>query len=281
MRYLLTGENNAIILAADANHDIIALHSFKNDIYDGLDQAEDWIVCLVGGGRDVPVIHVIEKSLTTSCSGVTPGVEELMSCTTAYQVRGLPAPDADTVADNYHGSATFCADPWLAYAVMKARTCHPHELIPIAIDAALAFDKKHRRDSTCATKAADCIGNFVQWAWLVGARKISNVETRFSIYAQRRGKTYGNEMESLHLQKETTIWGQADDETLEWLFINAIVDPSNLSGVYIVWVLRQHFPRHFESCHTQRKRESVLNQYRKKACDFLTRVSIEKLSGET
>ena len=239
MQYLLSSKNNAIILAADADQKIMALHSFKSISY-GLNQAADGIVCLVGGGRDVPVIHVIEKSLTNTCIGATPGVDKLLACTTANDVRTLLAPDADTAAaNNYRGSATFCAAPWLAHSVMKARTHDPHELIPIAIDAALVFDNKHRGDSTHVSRAEDSVGDFVQWAWLIGGGGITKIEVchHFSIDMNICIDAYRNEMESMCLGKEPKCWSIHDDVKLTGLFVNATVDPSNLAGVYIVWVL--------------------------------------------
>ena len=289
IQFLLSNKN-AIILAADSDKKIIALHSFKK-LSNGLHPAAaaDRIVCLVGGGRDVPVIHVVEGSLTAPCSGATPGVDELKACTTANDIRALelPAPDTDTDAatSNYRGSATFFAAPWLAQAVMEATTHDPHELIPIVMDAAIAFafDKKHRGNRASATKAADSVGEFVQWAWLVGAGKITNVETCFSIETNMNIVAYSTQMESSCLGKQTMNWSTQDDEVLARLFTNATVDPTNLNGVYIVWVLRKYFPAtRLERCQNAKQRGERLRLYRRKACEFLVSISIcdEEAPGE-
>jgi hypothetical protein len=260
MHHLLSSENNAIILAADADRKIIALHSFNN--------IGNSLVCLVGGGRDAPVIRVIEGSLTAPCSGATPRVEELMACTAAKDVDNTTAAPAN---NNYQGSATFLGAPWLTLAVMKARTRHPHKLIPIAIDAARACDY------TIAKLALDSVENFVQWAWLVGAGKITNIEVpHFSIDMDFSIKAYRNEKEYSCFQNETTNWGTQENDKLEGLFINTTVDPSNFAGVYIVWVLREYFRRHFDRCRNNRQREFILLRYRKQACDFLADMSFSE-----
>jgi hypothetical protein len=188
MKQLLS-EEDAIVLAADACHKIIVLHSFKSfntAATSGtslLVPAENRMVCLVGDGRDVPVIRVVEGCLTATYSGATPGVDELMACTTVDDVEALSAPDGgtDTAPDNYHGSVTFWAAPWLAHAVMTAGTQCPHELIPIVIKAASAFGKEHGvtkevLDSTTM--------DFVQWAWLVGAGNITEIKVSFDASIQ-------------------------------------------------------------------------------------------------
>ena len=266
IQYLLSNEKNAILFAADADKKIITLHSFK--------KIDNGLVCLVGGGRDVPVIRVVEESLTAPCNGATPDMDVLLSCTTAEDV---DTADAAPANHNYQGSATFLGVPWLALAVMKARTHHPRKLIPIAIDAAKSFLKKHNVNSTIRTRVKDSVRDFVQWAWLVAEGNITNIEvcSRFSIDADICSKNYRSERESACLQKETMIWNANDTNKLDALFIDTTVDPSNFSGIYIVWVLREYFPRRFERCHNKRQREGILKRYREKACKFLADMSID------
>ena len=271
MKQLLS-EEDAIVLAADACQKIIVLHSFKNFGTDAtstsLKPAENRIVCLVGGGRDVPVIRVVEGWLTAPYCGATPGVDELMACTTVDDVEALSAPDGgtDTAPDNYHGSVTFWAAPWLAHAVMNAGTQCPHELIPIAIKAASAFGKEH------GVTAVD----FVQWAWLVGAGNITEIKTSFDAsiqFVEYRNDKHSSCLEPFLPQKPTCVWSEADNERVSNLIINATVDPTNLVGVYIVWVFRQYFPHHFDCLRLGRVREEKLLLYRKKACQFLAEMT--------
>ena len=196
-------------------------------------------------------------------------VAAVMACTAAKDVDNTTASPAN---NNYQGSATFLGAPWLTLAVMKARTRHPHELIPIAIDAARACDY------TIAKLALDSVGNFVQWAWLVGAGKITNIEVphHFSIDMDFSIKAYRNEKEYSCFQNETTNWGTQESDKLERLFINTTVDPSNFAGVYIVWVLREYFRRHFDRCRNNRQREDILRRYRNQACDFLADMSFSE-----
>ena len=67
-------------------------------------------------------------------------------------------------------------------------------------------------------------------------------------------------------------------EPLRNLFIQGIVDPSNLSGVYILKVFRKHFLGRFDKCRhdINQQQATILRYYRDVAADFLTPI----ISGE-
>ena len=75
----------------------------------------------------------------------------------------------------YPGSASFLPAPWLADAVIAENSSNPFLLITAVIAAATAFDLEHKEDKNYITTAADQAGNFILWAWGIGADRVSAI----------------------------------------------------------------------------------------------------------
>jgi hypothetical protein len=106
------------------------------------------------------------------CNLVTPTIDALRECKTAIEVAEVEAPNENDLV-TYPDSATFLPAPWLAEAVIAANSSNPFLLITIVNAAAKAFDEEHKEDEDYITSAEDHTGDFLFWAWAVGAGRVS------------------------------------------------------------------------------------------------------------
>ena len=116
--------------------------------------------------------------LTAECNLVTPTIDALRECTTATEVAELEAPDKNGLV-TYPGSASFLPAPWLADVVVAANSSDPFLLITVINAAATAFDLEHEEDENYITSAADHAGDFILWAWGIGADRVSTISIIF------------------------------------------------------------------------------------------------------
>jgi hypothetical protein len=79
----------------------------------------------------------------------------------------------------YPGSASFLPAPWLADAVIAANSSDPFFLITVVNTAARVFDLEHKEDENYITSAADHAGDFILWAWGIGADQVSAIHIIF------------------------------------------------------------------------------------------------------
>ena len=165
----LISEQDVVIFARDAHRNVFTLHNFK--AFGGtLIRPTQKVCALMGGGSNAPVVQVSVNSLLVDCRFQTPPVEDLMDCTSAFDVENL-----DTEVENrgvFNGSATFLGPPWLVQVIMGADTAEPTELIPLVIAAAKDFDADHANDINFTTKALSTAENFVLWLWGVHVGKV-------------------------------------------------------------------------------------------------------------
>ena len=81
---------------------------------------------------------------------------------------------------NYPGSASFLPVPWLADAVIAANSSDPFFLITVVNTTARVFDLEHKEDENYITSAADHAGDFILWAWGIGADQVSAIHIIFN-----------------------------------------------------------------------------------------------------
>ena len=167
----LTGDPGAVILVSDANNKIIALHSFKNFGGTRIRPANNF-ACLIGGGASAPIVSINEQSITANCSIATPTIAAITNCTSALAIRNLPHP-GDLAAVTFAGCSSFYGQPWLIEVILSANTSDPFDLIRLAILAATAFDTEHQDDNSYVTTATTHVGDFIIWAWGVGAGRVT------------------------------------------------------------------------------------------------------------
>ena len=120
---IITADPGAVILAADANKQIIALHSFKNFGGTRLRPANNF-ACLIGGSPSAPIVSINKQSITADCSIATPTIATISNCTSALAIRNLPEP-GDLAAVTFAGCTSFYGQPWLIEA-----SCHLTAVTP-------------------------------------------------------------------------------------------------------------------------------------------------------
>ena len=69
----------------------------------------------------------------------------------------------------YPGSASFHPAPWLADTVIAANSSDPFLLITVVNAGATVFELEHGEDENYITSVADHTGDFILWAWGIGA----------------------------------------------------------------------------------------------------------------
>lgn len=168
----LTDNKNYVFLAADRKKSIKIFHSPIN--FGGtMLRPTNKVVCLTGMGRSAVCVHLDIPSTISDCKIVTPTVEELAACETAEAVGNLiepnPIPEEEGFF-SYEGSNIMIPAPWLRDAIIAAETTKPFELIPIAIQAARAYDEANdNEDQNRAILHAD---DFCSWAWGVAVGRV-------------------------------------------------------------------------------------------------------------
>jgi hypothetical protein len=166
-----------VIFAAGKNKKLLTFHSFKN-AGGMLLCPENKLMCLLGAGASAIAIKINSKQLVANCNLVTPTIDELCECKTADKVSAIKAPN-ETGLMTYPGSASFLAAPWLVNTVTAANSSNPFHLIAVVNAAAKTFNKEHYADAEYITKGTNNAGDFIFWAWGVGAGRVT--KTSFSI----------------------------------------------------------------------------------------------------
>jgi hypothetical protein len=135
-------------------------------------------MCLSGTGEIATAFEVNLITLTADCNLVTPIIDALRECTTSTEVAKLEAPD-ENCRVTYPGSASFLPAPWLADAVIAANSSDPFLLITVVNAAATAFDLEQEEDENYVISATDHTGDFIIWAWGIGADRVSAISMFF------------------------------------------------------------------------------------------------------
>jgi len=173
----LTADPDMVLFPADSNKKLLVLHSFKN-AGGTLLRLEKKLMCLSGTGEFTTVFEVKQLTLMAECNLVTLTIDALCECTTATEVAEVEAPDENGLV-TYPGSATFLPAPWLADAVVAANLSNLFLLITVVNAPATTFYLEHEEDENYITSAIDHAGDFILWAWGIGADRVSAIRIIF------------------------------------------------------------------------------------------------------
>jgi hypothetical protein len=200
---MLTSDPNMVIFATVENKKLLTFHSFKN-AGGMLLCPENKLMCLLGTGASTIAIKINPKQLVANCNLITPTINKLSKCKTADKVSAIEAPN-ETGLVTYPGSASFLAAPWLVNAVMAKNSSNPFHLIAVVNAAAKTFDKEHDADAEYITKATDNAGDFILWAWGVGAGRVT--KTSFSIDPNDTNlELFKTQCHQTHISATNTAW---------------------------------------------------------------------------
>jgi hypothetical protein len=102
-------EIDTVILAADANKNILIFHSPKN--FGGTrTRPKNKLIRLIGLGAQATWVQLNLRTALTNCNIIVPEVNEIAGCTTAKEVNNIPIPDKNGVV-NFKGLAIFAPVP--------------------------------------------------------------------------------------------------------------------------------------------------------------------------
>ena len=101
----LVEEIDTVILAANANNNIMIMHSPKN-LGGTRSRPDNKVVCMLGMGPQAVSVQVDLNSALADCNIIVPTVQELAECRTAQDVADISAP-TDIGLVGFEGSAIF------------------------------------------------------------------------------------------------------------------------------------------------------------------------------
>jgi hypothetical protein len=161
-------------------------------------------MCLLGTGASAITIKINSKQLVANCNLVTLTINKLRKCKTADKVSAIKAPNKTGLVA-YPGSASFLAAPWLVNAVMAANSGNPFHLIAVVNAASKTFDEEQDADAEYITKATDNAGDFILWAWGVGAGRVT--KTSFLIDPNNTDlELFKTQRHQTHISTANTAW---------------------------------------------------------------------------
>ncbi len=159
-----------VLFTTNSSKKLLVLHSFKN-AGGTLIHPETKLMCLSGTGALVTAFEINPTTLMAECNLVTPTIDKLQECTTTIEVTKVDAPDKNGLV-TYPDSVSFLPAPWLVDAVIAANSSNPFLLITIANAAATVFNREHKEDPEYITPAENHAGDFILWAWEIGAGQV-------------------------------------------------------------------------------------------------------------
>ena len=168
----LVDQIDTVILIADANRNIMLLHSPK--YFGGTrSRPDNKVSCMIGLGARATSIFPVLNSALEDIHVVVPSVQELSGCESAQDVENIPALDQNG-EKGFEGSAIFIPGPVLRNAIIESNSRNPSELIPIIYQTAWTFDQE--RNINSAIPRAD---DLCAWIWSVKEGLVP--ETRYSV----------------------------------------------------------------------------------------------------
>ena len=168
----LVDEIDTVILIADANRNIMLIHSPKN--FGGTrSRPDNKVSCMIGLGARATIVFPVLNSALEDIRVVVPSVQELSGCESAQDVENIPVIDQNGVK-GFEGSAVFIPGPVLRNAIIESNSKIPSEIIPFIYQTARTFDQE--RNINSAIPHAD---DLCAWIWAVKEGLIP--ETRYSV----------------------------------------------------------------------------------------------------
>jgi hypothetical protein len=168
----LVDELDTVILAADANRNIMLLHSPKN--FGGTrSRPDNKVTCMIGFGARAACIFPDLNSAFADIRIVVPSVNELAACESAEELANIPTPN-ENGAIGFEGSGIFIPGPVLRNSIIESNSKDPFELIPIIYQTARIFNQELKTMSA-ETHADDMC------AWLYGVKTGLIPKMRYSV----------------------------------------------------------------------------------------------------
>jgi hypothetical protein len=130
----LVEDMDTIILAADANRNVLILHSPKN--FGGTQiHPENKVMALLGLGNQATPVKIVLNTVVADFNIFVPTIKELLACRNTIEVKALPITEDNGVV-GFEGSAVFIPAPELRNAILKSNSQDPFDLIPVVTAAA-------------------------------------------------------------------------------------------------------------------------------------------------
>jgi hypothetical protein len=172
-------EIDTVILAADANKNVLIFHSSKN--FGGTRTCpKNKLIGSIGLGAQATWVQIDLCTALANCNIIVPEVDEIAGCTTAQEVNNIPIPDSrQKPSGNFKGLASFAPAPAHGNAILATNTQDPFKLIPMLTRLAIKFDEavddNKERNGTATTHADDLN------AWLYGIKRGLIPEARYIV----------------------------------------------------------------------------------------------------
>ena len=139
---------------------------------------ENKLVCMLGMGPQAVSVLVNLNSALANCDIIVPTVLNLLGCTTAQEVKDIPALAGGVIG--FEGSLIYIPGLIFWNAIITSGSTNPFELISLMNATARAFEAK--------TRVAQVVlnGNPINHAddinaWLYGVHQGTIPETRYSV----------------------------------------------------------------------------------------------------
>jgi hypothetical protein len=186
-------EIDKVILAADANRNVLIFHSPKN--FGGTRTlSKNKVFGLIGLGTQAMWVQINLISALTNCNIVVPTVQELSDCKTAQEVNDIPIPAVNGFV-GFERLVIFIPTPALRNAMFATNIQDPIEQIPLMTTTARDFDnaaQANNMQGTALTHADDLN------AWLYRVKWGLINETRYNVISDN--KEAANFFNNRHLQ---------------------------------------------------------------------------------
>ena len=169
----LVDEIDTVILAADANRNVMLFHSPIN--FGGTrSRPDNKVACMIGLGARATCVLPVLNSAFTDIRIAVPSVHDLGGCTSTEDVANIQVPEQNGLV-GFEGSAIFIPGPVFRNAIIESNSRNPFELIPIISQAARTFDQANGPTASAVNHADDLC------AWLYGVKTGLVPETRYSV----------------------------------------------------------------------------------------------------
>ena len=170
----LVDEIDTVILAADANKNVMLFHSPKN-LGGSRSRPENKVLCMIGFGARATCILPVLQSAFADVRIVVPSVHQLGGCKSAEDVENIPVPNQNGVV-GLEGSAIFIPGPVFRNAIIESASKNPFDLIPLMYQVGRDFDQASTPPTTSGLTHADDL-----CAWLYGVKTGLVPETRYTV----------------------------------------------------------------------------------------------------
>jgi hypothetical protein len=153
------------------------LHSPKNFVGTRTRPANK-LVCMIGMGFQAVSVLVDLNLALASCNIIVPTVLKLLGCTTAQEVKDIPAPTGGVIG--FEESSIYIPGPIFQNAIITSGSTTPFKLISLMNATARAFEAETRATQVVLNGNAINHANDIN-AWLYGVHQGTIPEMRYSV----------------------------------------------------------------------------------------------------